>query len=167
MPRSCTICIHEQRNEIERAVVLQTRYRKIAALYSVSESAISRHVRDHILPYMARVREAECMERAATLVDRLDEITSETRAILRAAREEGGSADDRALRAIRRIERQLELEAKIFEVIPSEPTVNVLIAPKVQIAIVKALEPFPDAQQAVADALGALELEEGESKNGT
>jgi hypothetical protein len=56
---------------------------------------------------------------------------------------------------------------KILEVIPSEPTVNVLIAPKVQIAIVKALEPFPDAQQAVADALGALELEEGESKNGT
>ena len=36
MPRSCTICTHEQRNEIERAVVLQTRYRKIAALYGVS-----------------------------------------------------------------------------------------------------------------------------------
>ena len=50
--------------------------------------------------------------------------------------------------------------------IPSEPTVNVLIAPKVQVAIVNALEPFPDAQQAVADALGALELEEGESENG-
>jgi hypothetical protein len=115
---------------------------------------------------MARIREAERMERAATLVDRLDEITSETRAILRAAREEGGSADDRALRAIRRLERQLELEAKILEVIPSEPTVNVLIAPNVQVAIVNALEPFPDAQQAVADALGALELEEVKSANG-
>ena len=56
MTRPCTICTHEQRNEIERAVVLQTRYRKIAALYSVSESAISRHVRDHIVPYMARIR---------------------------------------------------------------------------------------------------------------
>src|ERR671932_1577984 len=134
MPRPCTICTHEQRDEIERAVVLQTRYRKVATLYAVSESAISRHVRDHILPYMARVREAECMERAATLVDRLDEITSETRAILRAAREEGGSADDRALRAIRRLERQLELEAKILEVIPSEPTVKVQIATTAQVA---------------------------------
>src|ERR671932_1055967 len=130
MPRPCTICTHEQRNEIERAVVLQTRYRKIATLYSVSESAISRHVRDHVLPYMARIREAERMKRAATLVDRLDEITSETRAILRTARDEGGPADDRALRAIKRLERQLELEAKILEVIKSAPTVNIVNSPQ-------------------------------------
>ena len=50
MARPCTICTHEQRNEIKRAVVLQTRYRKIATLYSVSESAISKR------PMTRRVR---------------------------------------------------------------------------------------------------------------
>lgn len=160
MPRPCSICEHPERDAIERAVVLSRRYRDIAGLYEISDSALSRHVNDHVLPYLARIREEEGMGRAASLVARLDELTSETRAIMRDARKEGGSSDDRALRAIRRLERQLELEAKILEVIKTAPQITVLIHPEVRQVIIDALRPFPEAGYAVADALGALEVEE-------
>jgi len=51
----------------------------------------------------------------------------------------------------------LELIGEITKELDRKPQVNVLIAPQVQQVILDALYPYPEARQAVADGLAALE----------
>ncbi len=48
MPRTCTICGHEQRRRIEAAMLEQAPLRDIARRWGVSKDAASRHRKDHI-----------------------------------------------------------------------------------------------------------------------
>jgi hypothetical protein len=48
MPRTCTICAHKTRPDIDRALVERRPFRDIAAQYKVSTSALVRHSDDHL-----------------------------------------------------------------------------------------------------------------------
>jgi len=66
---------------------------------------------------------------------------------------------DLALKAIDRIYRQIELQAKLLGELDQAPQINILIHPgfqRAQTVILEALEPHPVARVAVADALAAL-----------
>jgi pyrimidine operon attenuation protein/uracil phosphoribosyltransferase len=63
------------------------------------------------------------------------------------------------LRAVDRIHRQIELQARLLGEIQDGQTVNVLVAPEwhqVRLVVVEALRPFPEARTAVSRALTAL-----------
>lgn len=163
MPAMCRVCTHAERDAIDEALVSRVPYRNITQLYGVSKYSLSRHLTGHILPYVARVRERQDHDRAGTMVARINELTSETRDILRAARTGEDRDLDIALKAITRLERQLELEAKIEKVINEGAAVNINLNSQwleLKAMVVGALAPHPDARRDVLKALEFKQLEE-------
>lgn len=158
MPRTCTICRHEQRAEIDRALVSGESYRGIAPHFAVSEDAAERHGKAHLPARIAKAAEAKQVARADSLLDQLVTLNTETREILREARQDGRKGRGVALLAIARVEKQIELQARLLGELRDQAavTVNVLATPEwtaVQTKIVRVLGPYPEARAAVADAL--------------
>jgi ATP-dependent exoDNAse (exonuclease V) beta subunit len=59
MPRTCTVCAHPKRDEIEGQLVSQVGYRDIARQFSVSKDALARHMADHLPEALLRAQEAQ------------------------------------------------------------------------------------------------------------
>ena len=67
MPRTCTICRHDQRADIDKTLVTRTPFRDIARQHSVSKDALLRHHDDHLPASLVRAQRA----REATQADEL------------------------------------------------------------------------------------------------
>lgn len=158
MSRTCTICSHQSRAEIDQALVTGAPYRDIAGHYDVSKTAVARHASEHIAAAVSKSQEARDEAQALDVVQQLQAINGATLAILNEARASGNP--DLALKAIDRIQRQIELQAKLLGDLDDRPQVNVLIMPEwlaVRTALLAALSPYGEARAAVASALLALE----------
>ena len=112
MPRTCTVCGHPERAEIDQALLTGQPLRDIAGRFGTSCSSLLRHRKADIPTTLAKVKRAEDEVQADTLYDRLKAINRETVEILREARE--SRSPGIALAAINRVERQLELEARLL-----------------------------------------------------
>jgi len=156
MPRQCTVCTHSEREAIDHALVAGESFRNIAERFGTSVGALVRHKTDHIPAHLAKAQEAKEVTQADSLLDRLLVLSKETAAILKEAREGDEKDNELALKAIARAEKQIELQARLLGELKDTPTVNVLVLPEWQmlrITILRALEPFPHARIAVAEAL--------------
>ena len=161
MPRTCTLWTHSERDAIDRGLVEGRSARALAALHRVSDDAVTRH-RAHLLVPLKQAREvhAEAAEEVAQAIDvvrQLKAINAASLAILSEARGRGDV--DTALKAVDRIQRQIELQAKLLGELDERPQVNVLIMPEwlaVRSALLEALRPFPEARSAVSARLLAL-----------
>ncbi len=67
MPRTCTICNHEQLNAINIDIVSNMSYQNVADKYDVSSSAVFRHAKSHVGP--APVKAVMLRANAKELVD--------------------------------------------------------------------------------------------------
>jgi len=112
MPPTCTICRHEKRQEIDQALLEGTPFRNIAKRYGTSTTALFRHRKTDIPDSLMKAKEVEEVRDADTLLDRLKSLSSETRGILKEARETKNHAI--ALNAIGRAEKLMELEARLL-----------------------------------------------------
>ena len=128
MPRTCTICTHEQRPEIDAALFNGEALRDIAGRVPVSKSALARHAAEHIPAHLVKAKDAETVAQADTLLDKLKEINRETREVLADAKLEGDG--ELRLKALTRLEKQLELEGKLLGELQSGPVVNVTLTPE-------------------------------------
>ncbi len=126
MPRTCTICAHSDRANIDRALVEGKTYRDIAARFDTSTSALVRHKESHMPTALVQAKHATDELEAGSLFDRLKAINGETLQILREARESGSPST--ALSAVSRIERQLELEGRLLGQLNNGPKVAVGIS---------------------------------------
>jgi hypothetical protein len=153
VPRTCTICNHERRSEIDAALLNETPYRHIAARYGTSTGALQRH-REHLPKQLVKAQEQEDVSQAIDVVKQLKAINGATLAILKEARAEGNG--ELALKAVDRIQRQLELQAKLLGEVQQEGTINVTVSPEwvtLRAVVLQAITPYPDAAQAVRRAL--------------
>jgi hypothetical protein len=158
MPRACTICTHEDRHTIERALVAGEALRSISDRFSVSKSALIRHKDAHLPSALARAREAKELARADELLIQVRDLQGRTLSILSASEEAGELRT--ALAAIREARGNLELLAKLLGELNDSPTVNVLVSPlwvEIRTVLLETLGPYPEARSAVAGRL--LELE--------
>jgi hypothetical protein len=159
MPRECTVCSHPEAFAINEALILQkASNRRIAPQYGLSEKAIRRH-KGHLPELLVQASRAEEVAGADLILDKLSGLEDEARVALEATRE---SQEWRTyLAAIAEIRENVKLLAqvsgKLREIQINNTQVSVLIAPQVHQAIVAALEPYPNAKLAVAQALGELE----------
>lgn len=167
MARTCTVCRHESRREINRLLVDGRPVRDIAARFQLASSSVDRHRREHIPAIVAKAKEARDAKEGASLFEQLRDITAATREVLAAARgfaenpKPGNCANCVAgptmtLKAIARMERQLELQARLSGQLAAEsetPGISSESWKAILTVVTRALEPFPDARQAVADAL--------------
>jgi transposase-like protein len=181
MPRRCTICDHPRRAEIDRALLRnEDGYRSIAKRFAISESALFRHRQGHLADVVAKGLEAELKpdsgtvepshamdlarehrslearsaEQAIDAVAQLKAINAACLEVLKQARADGQPAI--LLKAVDRIARQIELQARLLGQIQEGHTINVAVLPEwhgIRQRILAALHPFPDARLAVVRAL--------------
>jgi hypothetical protein len=154
MPRTCTVCGHGQRHDVEVALVQRESYRDIARRFAVSKDALGRHAKEHLPELLSQAHRAEEAARADDLLRQVTELQSKTLNLLLKVEEAGELRT--ALTAIREARGNVELLAKLRGELNERPQVNILIAPEVQAVILEALRPYARARLAVADALGAV-----------
>jgi transposase-like protein len=124
MARTCTICSHEKRDEIDTAFVAGSSYRSIAKQFGCSEAAMYRHVSEHIKQEIKQSKAAIEEARGLDVVQQLKYINEVAVSILQKA----SKAKDKewlALQAIDRVCKQLELQAKLLGDIDNQQSDNV------------------------------------------
>lgn len=160
MARPCSICGHRERHALDRALIAGEALRGIAERSGTSTTALHRHKAEHLPRLLAeaaeRREEARDVARALDVVWQLREINGAALTVLAEARER--KHGELALKAIDRIQKQIELQAKLLGVLDERPQVNVLVAPEwiaLRGRIVAALAPYPAARLALAAVLEA------------
>jgi hypothetical protein len=151
MPRACSICGHEHRDAMEDAFIAGQAKRRIASQHGVTERAVCYHMREHLPALLALARDAERAARADTLLDRMEALQSQTLAILDAPEDQRT-----ALAAIAQARRNLELIGEIAKELDRTPTINLELTvewQEVKAVLVNTLASYPEAQQAVFNAL--------------
>ena len=108
MPRTCTICSHQQRDLMETALVRGASYRVIARQFRVGHDALQRHAKQHIARDLEMAKGNETVQRALSLAEQIEELRRHTETVLT-------NQDDQSLllKAIARRERQIELVARL------------------------------------------------------
>jgi hypothetical protein len=129
-------------------------YRHLAGRYSLSESAISRHLNDHVAEYVQKAlsqygddKGVKVLAKLSSMIDRLD-------AFLDKAEGTGDALEFRAIAAEWR--KQLELIAKLQGELAQEGTVTIINNPEwieLRTVIVTALDAHPDARESVLRAI--------------
>jgi hypothetical protein len=172
MPRACTICQHPERAEIDKALASGESYRGISRTYfgsAKAEDALSRHKAEHLPATVAKAAAVQQVDDARGAVDAGLDVVSQLRAIngvtlavLKEARERHDG--ELALKAVDRVQRQIELQAKLLGDLDERPQVNILVAPEwieLRTVLLKALQSHPEARQAVAAVLIGVERGSG------
>jgi len=157
MTRTCTICAHEQREAIDKALMDKATYRGIARRYAVSEDAVARHkAAGHIVERIAQAHEAEAVVQADDLLAQVTFLQARTLAILSKAE----AADNLrvALVAIAEARRNLELLGKLAGELQQEGTINITANIEwieLRTLILTTLAAYPDARARMVEALNA------------
>src|SRR5215218_6949329 len=156
MPRKCSVCTHDERHAIDVALVQRDAYRTIADRHSLSQTALKRHAKEHLPELLVKAKDAAEIAEADSLLERVEGLYKRTEAILEAA--EKDSEWPLALAAIRECRGNLELLGRVTKELENAPTFNLALNPEyleARAIIVRALDPYPEARQAVADALAS------------
>jgi hypothetical protein len=111
MPRTCSICGHPKRTEIDSALLRSDTLRSIIASFSVSNGALMRHRERHLPVTLAHAREVRETEMGEDLMGQATKLRARAFGILEAA-EKAGQLDT-ALKAIRELRGILELLGKL------------------------------------------------------
>ncbi len=154
MPRQCSVCAHASLHAINTALVAGGSLRDIAGQFGLSKSAVERHQAEHLPKLLTQAKAEEGVAHALDVLQQLKTINAAALTVLRDART--AKDGDLALKAIDRIHRQIELQAKLLGDLDERPIVNVLLSPEwaqLRGQLVAALQPFPEARVAVAAVL--------------
>lgn len=171
MPRTCTICRHEQHQAIDQALIAGEPFRRIAAHFETSEAALRRH-KKHLSHQIVKAAERREDRHADSLIDQVDALAARTRALLDEVfpeqRQNGQKISPRDVAAaVREVRETLRLTAQLTGQLKGDgATVNVGVfaSPawnEVITTITGALDPYPAARTAVVERLAVL------ARNGT
>jgi hypothetical protein len=156
MPQRCSICLHPDRDAIDRDLLARRPYRHIAARYGTSTGALQRH-KEHLPVALTQAQEAEAVAQGDDLLAQVRTLQAKAERILSQADAEGKLTV--ALQAVREARGCVELLGKLMGALEGRTTVNVWTAPEwlaLRGALLEALAPFPQARQAMANTLRRL-----------
>ena len=111
MPRTCTICSHPKRTQIDTALLRNDSLRNVVAQYAVSMGAVARHRNSHLAASIALAREASETEHGKSLLEQARRLCGRAYGIL--GRAEAAGQLDTALKAIREVRGIMELLGKL------------------------------------------------------
>jgi hypothetical protein len=118
MSQTCTVCRHEQRELIDRALVAGTPLRDIAERFFSSKAALARHRVSHLLPEVLQAATVKQTLRADALIAEATALHQKARDLLRQAEEKGDMRT--AMAGVREVLRCLDFALKLQTVIPAE-----------------------------------------------
>lgn len=155
----CTICHHDQHQEIDAALASGNSMASVSRRFEVSPDAVRRHRIKHLSAALKTVAAERETAGARTALDRLEALHDRAERVLAAAEAEGKAS--LSLQAIRELRSTVELIARLTGELDERPTVQVLNVTAsaewdaLRGVVLSALRPFPDAGRAVALALEA------------
>ena len=152
MPRTCTICKHDRRLEIDQALVDRVAFRDIAVQYGTTKSSLARHKDAHLPVQLAKAKQVKEVASAGTLLERIWALEQKSCEILKTAERTGALRV--ALMAIRETRSILELLARIDA--ERETKSNIVSSAEwIQLreTVLSALEPHPEIRDQVAEAI--------------
>ena len=153
MPRKCLVCIHPDREEIDRTLIDGHSFRKISRHFQIDKSSLFRHKRNHISKSLMKAEEVKEVTRSKNLWDQIESLRSNAERIAKKAEDKG---DYRAaLLAVRELTRIVELLAKLQGDL-KEQSVNVVVNAQwleLRATILSALEDYPQARLKLVEAL--------------
>ena len=156
MPRLCTICVHSDRVAIDKSLVAGQSFAAIAALYRVSEDAVSRH-RVHIPAAMAKAQEAKEAAQGEDLLEQVKAFRNKALALMQKAESAGDLKT--AIAGLREARACLELLLEVEGELDRRPQINLVVSSEwlqVRAVLFLALAPYPEARQAVSQQLLAV-----------
>ena len=152
--RKCKTCSHAKVAEINSALVRGVPVRDIARQYGLSKDTVYRHRKNCFLRTLERAVESQETSNANEIKAQLQDIHQKTVNILNRNLEKDDKA---ALSAIREARANLELIGRLIGELDNAPKVAVLVdSPdwaKVRYVIMQAVDPYPDARDAIINAL--------------
>jgi hypothetical protein len=159
MTRLCTVCQHKQVEEINKLLINGAPNRRIASQFNLVETSIRRHKDKHIPEFLLKSKEISDLAQADNLAHYLNVEYQDIKNIKQQALDQGDN--DLALKAIDRSLKTIEIVAKVMGLIQEQQIninnqINVLQLPEwidLRTRIVKALEPYPQAREAVVNAI--------------
>ncbi len=157
MPRSCSICLHPERDAIDKDLSAQKSLRGIARTFFGSanaEDALTRHKADHLPASLAKATAAKETALGDDLLGQVKQLRNKAISILLKAEASGDYRT--ALMGIREARGCLELLAEMEGELNRQPTVNLYLSPEwlaVRSRLLQALGDFPEARGAAALAL--------------
>ena len=152
----CKLCAHDERYEMDRALVLkQTTQTKIAKRVGCSKMSVSRHYRNHLLPaigdLLRRRKDAEGLDILAELQELYVDLKDRYQAILDLRDRQVIPAYHNQLRKdlelLARITGELEVAKLQIDITQTQQFIEV------NQVVIAALSDFPEARLAVAAAL--------------
>lgn len=154
MPRQCSICSNDRAKQIDQDLVKGLSPADVSSKYQVSQFALYRHRKNHLTRSLSGDPQVKELRITDSAVETLGNMLRKLKDIEKQA--ERAKNLNIAILAIREVARITELLEKICGRL-KDSEINVYLNPQfvtVQTAIVEALEPFPEAKQAVVEALG-------------
>lgn len=120
MPRSCQVCEHPKREDIDRALLRKESSRNIAKQFRLGRMSVQRHAETHMPIALITAREVSVAAAEGTLRTKLEQVVEDARRITLRAEQAGQLSV--ALAGLRTLTNALELFAKITgELEPSPP----------------------------------------------
>ncbi len=187
MPRPCGPCSDPRRKELDRRLLEKDlngeSFRRISEDFGYSETALRRHLNEHLAVELSQVKAAKeearaealetakakemedlkdgikegmaaRLENAAGFLDQLKEVRTKAANLLDMAE---GAQDLRAAGIfLRELREQIKLMAELEGKLASQPQINILLDPQwieLRTVIIQALDPFPQAKEAVVFAI--------------
>ncbi len=155
MTQKCTVCYHKDKNRINRALVDGVPYNRLArTVRGLSADSLRRHRIKCLPSALVKAKDAKEISNADDLVGGLSELIQHARKFMDcAAREKNYRI---SLVGVREQTRIFALLAAMQGRVREAPQINVLWSTEwitIRTIIMNALEPYPDARDAVAKAL--------------
>ena len=157
MGRPCTVCSHKDVDEINSLLLCSDSYRDIARQFGLSKDALSRHKESHIPELLSKSAdlkaEVESTQGNQTLAE-VRELKVTALEILAVA--QGAGDLKTALMGIREARSCLELCMKAEGQIKDGPQITIVSNPEwveLRTLVINALEPYPEAREAVVHAI--------------
>lgn len=156
MPRVCTICTHDRRAEIDKALVDGEPLRNIAGRFGTSATTLHRHKAEHLPVALVKATAAAEVAQADDLLAQVRDLQRRSLDILAQAENAGDLRV--ALAAIGQARGNLELLARLLgELQDQRVQIAVLVASpewaRLRAVILAALDAHPAARLAVAEAI--------------
>src|SRR5579859_3172863 len=148
MPRTCTVCLHPDREAIDKALLADASYRDIAGQYGLSKSAVERHKAEHLPAQLAQAKEAAEVAQADDLLAEMRKLQKITHALLGRAINDGDNRT--ALLAVREARGNIDMLGRLLGELEGQgTTVNIAVLPDwlaIRARLFRALEAYPEAR---------------------
>lgn len=150
----CRICNHQEANKINEMLISGVSARQVARQYELNHVSVSRHKNQHLPQHLVKAKTLQEEDQADDLLHKLNTIYDRAWAIVEEAEKDKKYAA--SVSALKECRQCLEIIGKLLGELKTGHTFHVYSNPEfiqVRSVIIAALEPHPEARQAVVQAL--------------